>query len=147
MGIKNLLITGNSSGLGYGLTEEYLSRGYAVYGLSRRGCQGLDGKLADVHCDLADFGAIDPALDVLLGDVAALDLVILNAGVLGEIKDLQDTSLDEIRRVMDINVWANKVILDWLIHSGKPVQQIVMISSGAAVNGNRGWGAYAWPDL
>ena len=55
MGIKNLLITGNSSGLGYGLTEEYLSRGYAVYGLSRRGCQGLDGKLADVaptilHC-------------------------------------------------------------------------------------------------
>lgn len=140
---KNVLITGNSSGLGYGFTEEFVSRGYAVYGLSRRGCSELEGEIFDLQCDLADFSSIGPALDVLLRDAKTLDLVILNAGILGDIKDLQNTSVEEIREVMDVNVWANKLIMDWLIKSGITVQQIVLISSGAAVNGSRGWSAYA----
>ena len=49
----------------------------------------------------------------------------------------------DIQRIMDSNVWANKVILDWLIHSGLEVAQVIMISSGASVLGNRGWGGYA----
>ena len=43
----------------------------------------------------------------------------------------------------DINVWANKVIVDWLIKSQRVVRQLIFISSGASVNGNRGWGAYS----
>jgi len=140
-----IFITGNSSGLGRALTEEYLQQGHAVYGLSRRGFGDDRPHLHDVKCDLAQGDAIVPALNQLLsksGD-SALDLVILNAGVLGEIRDLATTPLADIRRVMDINVWANKAILDWLVNRGAPVTQIVLISSGAAVNGNKGWGAYS----
>src|SRR5699024_6470024 len=42
----------------------------------------------------------------------------------------------------DLNVWANKLILDWFASRLAP-RQIVLISSGASVNGNRGWGSYA----
>lgn len=138
---QSLFVTGNSSGLGRGFSEYGLENGWEVYGCSRRGCD-LDG-VHDVQCDLADFDSVAPALDKLLGNVKKLDLVILNAGILGEIKPMHDTSLDDLKRIMDINVWSNKVVLDWLLDSGIEVGQIVAISSGAAVLGNKGWSGYA----
>ena len=69
--------------------------------------------------------------------------MLLNAGVLGEIKDLSDTTLAEIAAVMDVNVWANKVIYDTLRELDTRIQQLVAISSGAAFNGSGGWGAYS----
>lgn len=140
---KTALITGNSSGLGLGLTEAYLTRGYEVYGVSRRGCQKADHKLKDIRCDLTDYEAVPLALETLLMGISHLDVVILNAGILGEMKDMADSTLEEIQQVMEANVWSNKVLLDWLLKSGIRIDQIVLISSGAAVNGNRGWGAYA----
>jgi NAD(P)-dependent dehydrogenase (short-subunit alcohol dehydrogenase family) len=140
---KTVLITGNSSGIGLGLTGEYLARGYEVYGLSRRGCPLEDGRLHDLCCDLADFDAVPPALHALLGDTASLDLVVLNAGVLGDIRELHATPMDDIRHVMDINLWANKAVMDWLHDSDIAIRQIVFMSSGAAVNGNKGWSGYA----
>lgn len=139
----NVLITGNSSGIGRALTREYLQRGCRVFGLSRRGCDGLSGELRDVRCDLGETESIEPALEQLLGGESRLHLVVLNAGVLGRIEQLNRIPLGEIRRVMDINLWANKVIMDWLHHRGMEVGQVVMISSGAAVNGSRGWGGYS----
>ena len=140
---ESIFITGNSSGIGRALTERYLSAGWAVYGLSRRGYGGSATDLHDVRCNLEDIDSITPALQRLLQSVTKLDLVILNAGVLGEIRDVSETPLKDIRRVMDINVWANKVILDWLRNARIAIAQIVIISSGAAVNGNRGWGSYS----
>ncbi|MFP4463466.1 MAG: SDR family NAD(P)-dependent oxidoreductase [Guyparkeria sp.] len=137
------LITGNSSGLGLGLSHALLGRDYQVYGCSRRGCAALADRVVDVHCDLSDLDAIAPALDQLLAGVDRLDLVVLNAGILGEIEDMSRVSVERLREIMDINVWANKTILDWLLASGIMVGQIVAISSGAAVLGNRGWGGYA----
>lgn len=141
--MAHIFITGNSSGLGHGFSRYYLARGDRVSGLSRRGCSDLDGDLHDMHCDLSDLESIASTLEVLLSGVTRLDLVILNAGVLGEIKDLHQTTMGELREIMDINVWSNKVILDWLLDRRVAVDQVVMISSGAAVNGNRGWGGYA----
>lgn len=140
---RNVFITGISSGLGEGFTEEYLQRGYQVYGVSRRGSALSHPALTESRCDLAEFAQVAPALDALLAGVPNLELAILNAGTLGEIRDLADTPLEDMKQVMDINVWANKIILDWFVHTRLPLDQIVLISSGAAVKGSRGWGAYA----
>ncbi len=137
------LVTGNSSGLGLGLSHALLDRDYRVYGCSRRGCAALADRVTDVLCDLTDLDSIGPALDQLLAGVERLEVVILNAGILGEIEDMSRLSVERLREIMDINVWANKVILDWLLASGIEIEQIVAISSGAAVLGNRGWGGYA----
>ncbi|MEW8431270.1 MAG: SDR family NAD(P)-dependent oxidoreductase [gamma proteobacterium symbiont of Ctena orbiculata] len=139
---KNALITGNSSGLGRGLSEILLAHGYRVFGCSRRGCD-LAGDIVDLRCDLSDMDGIGANLGRLLDGIERLKLVVLNAGMLGEIKHISRTSLDELRRIMDVNLWPNKVILDWLLESPIRIDQILLISSGAAVLGNKGWGGYA----
>jgi NAD(P)-dependent dehydrogenase (short-subunit alcohol dehydrogenase family) len=52
------------------------------------------------------------------------------------------TPIDELHHIMDINVWSNKLILDWLLQSPIAVGQIILISSGSTVLANKGWGAY-----
>ena len=140
---KSVFITGNSSGLGLGLSKEYLERGWRVLGLSRRGVRNLSGDVKDVRCDLAQLDSIGEALSELFEDTRKLDLVFLNAGILGRIREIHKTPVRDIQLVMDVNVWANKIIMDWFIENGISIDQIVLISSGASVNGNKGWSAYA----
>jgi NAD(P)-dependent dehydrogenase (short-subunit alcohol dehydrogenase family) len=138
---QTAFITGTSSGLGLGLAQYLSEQNWAVYGCSRRGCP-----LSGVHdriCDLTESESMPRVLQDLLADVAALDLVVLNAGMLGRIEQLTQTPLSELKQVMEINVWANKRLMDWLHAWGRPIEQIIMISSGAAVLGNKGWAGYA----
>lgn len=140
--MQSVFITGISSGLGEGLTQEYLARGTTIYGISRRGSGIKNDQLHQQITDLSRLESLSARLDTLLGDVPRLDLVILNAGKLGEIKLLSDTGIAEFMAAMDVNVYANKIIMDWLA-ACCPTKQIVMISSGAAVQGHKGWGTYA----
>ncbi len=143
MNNRNILITGNSSGLGLGFSEYFLSKGNTVFGMSRRGCPVNHNSLRDICIDLNDLQAIPSSMQQLLGNEKNLDLAILNAGILGNIRDMQKTSIEQINKVMQINVWSNKILLDQMIQQNIKCKQIILISSGAAVSGNRGWGAYA----
>ena len=129
----NIFITGTSSGIGFGLARKYLQRGAHVYGLSRT----INTK------DLINTDEVQINLRVFLNPLEMLDLVVLNAGMLPVINDMKDTDLDDIRTVMKINVWANKVILDTLYETISDIQQVVAISSGASISGARGWNVYA----
>ena len=140
---NKVLITGNSSGLGFGLTEVYLEENWQVFGLSRRGCPIEHEQLRDQQCDLSDSSAIAPALSGLLNSVERLDMVFLNAGIFGELHRLAEISEQEYQQVMQINVWANKHILDALYRNGVEIRQVIAISSGAAMSANIGWGSYA----
>lgn len=139
----NIFITGHSRGLGAALTAHALASGHSVYGLSRSVLDEPHPALRQQRCDLAEHHAIVPALAGLVPPDTALDLVYLNAGVLGRIAALRDTPLCDIATVMNINVWANKLIIDWLAARATRPQRIVLISSGAGVVGHHGWGAYA----
>ena len=140
----SVLITGVHTGLGYALAKRFIDSGSQVYAVSRSVPEDLvvHPNLHFLKLDLRSFDAIPGALRRLLDGVSALELAVLNAGVLGEIKDLKDTSLDELRAVMDVNVWANKLVVDALLGHQLRVSQIVAISSAAAFNGSGGWGAY-----
>lgn len=142
----NVFITGNSSGFGLGLTEALLDRDAIVWGMSRRGCplkEHIDDGLRDREQDLGNIHVLEDGLERLLSDCLRLDLVVLNAGMLGRIQEISTTDVHDLEHMMRVNVWANKVIIDWLIERQIPVDQIVAISSGAAVNMNYGWGGYS----
>jgi benzil reductase ((S)-benzoin forming) len=137
------LITGVSSGLGLALAEYLLEQGWTVYGLSRRPPQNIDSP--DFHfraVDLADFERAAAATLHLLEFASRVELVVLNAGALGPIADIKDVNIGEMQRVFDVNLWANKAVLDALFLHGRRVQQVIAISSGASVNPARGWNAY-----
>lgn len=141
----HILITGTSSGIGNGLARAYLDKGHDVYGISRRKVPELERIKGyhHLHQDLVDFYSVPIHLSKFLKDVKKLDIVILNAGALPTIGDMQETSLGELKSLMDINVWANKVLLDTLFGEGKKVSQVIAISSGAAVKATRGWNGYS----
>lgn len=141
--MKNVLITGVSSGLGEALAEKYLKNGDTVYAIGRTLPKKLDHypHFFFFPYDLSDTFMIQSTLKEFLQH-RSFDIVILNAGVLGEIKTLSQTDLMEAKEVMEINVWANKELIDTL-HAHAQVKQIVGISSGAAVNGSKGWGPYS----
>lgn len=141
--MKKVLITGNSSGLGLAFTQALLDEGAQVFGCSRRGCPLEHPNLHDARLDFADVDSVASGLLGLLNGETAVDLVILNAGILGDIKRMHELGQDELDNLMNINVWANKAAMDALFQSGVEVDQLVLISSGAAVNGNKGWGAYS----
>ena len=138
-----LFITGIGSGLGKALTFEALKRNYEVFALSRHLPGEFKGKIRFQPCDLKRTEGIYHCLHKLLGEIKEIDLAILNAGILGEMKDMHDVSLAEIEEVMRINLWSNKVIIDFLMDYGIKVKQLIAISSGAAKNCNRGWNAYS----
>ena len=130
-----VLITGISRGIGYGLAKYYLNNKDEIYALGRSNPFN-DVKFSKI--DLNSFEKITKAIEAL--NINNLDLAILNAGILGEIKELKNWSIKELQNVFDVNVWANKVIIDEIASFTK---KIVVISSGAAVNGNKGWGGYS----
>ena len=137
--MKNALITGISSGLGKALAETYKEFGYEVYGLSRRKVEGYK----HIECDLIWKHQIPDKLRKLLKDIGEIDVVILNAGVLGQIEFSNKVVLSELERVLDINTISNKMIIDYLINKKIKVKQVVAISSGAAINTYTGWGNYS----
>lgn len=141
---KTIYITGVSSGLGHGLAKVYLDQGAVVYGCSRREpedlvAQGLHFKAID----LSNSGAGAALLSSQIQDVDRFDCVILNAAKLGKIRDMQDTPLADLRETMEINLWANKWILDTIFSKGRSVRQVVAISTGASRSGSRGWNGYS----
>lgn len=142
---KRVFITGVSSGIGAGLAAYYLQEGWEVLGCSRREPVQFakEDRFRFVACDLSRFSQIPAALEKLFDGINECDLAILNAGVLSRFGDLQSVSIAECQQVMEINLWSNKAILDWLLGSSITLHQVVTISSGAAVNGNRGWNAYS----
>ncbi len=142
---KIILITGISRGLGHGIAQAALNRGDYVLGLGRKSATDLESN-PDFHfaqADVTNGSECATALKTLLNGRTQLDCVILNAGTLGPIADMREQSLEAIKDVMEVNVWANKTLLDMLLAQNLPIKQIVAISSGASVNGNRGWGGYS----
>ena len=135
----NILITGVSSGLGKALKNEYLKLGHTVYGMSRRDVKDCN----HINIDLSYVPNVNQHLPILLNDVAELDIVILNAGMLGEIKTFDKWGYGELIEIMNVNVWSNKYILDWLFEYNIKVKQVISISSGASEHTYKGWGGYS----
>jgi NAD(P)-dependent dehydrogenase (short-subunit alcohol dehydrogenase family) len=143
--MKNILITGTSKGIGESLAVEYLEQGQRVLGISRTENKKLKTypEFRFLALDISDFEKVKLEIPKFLQSTSQLDLMILNAGILNEIKDMKDTSIEEIKKVMDVNVWSHKVLMDLCFEHTKTVKQVVAISSGAAVTGSRGWNAYS----
>ncbi|NPA87435.1 MAG: SDR family NAD(P)-dependent oxidoreductase [Epsilonproteobacteria bacterium] len=131
-----VLITGISRGIGYGLAKYYIENGDEVYAIGRK--NPFDLAIRFYRLDVSAYEKIPHAIESL--EIERLDLAILNAGILGEIKEMKHWSVKELQNIFDINVWANKVLIDEIAGF---TEKIVVMSSGAAVNGNPGWGGYS----
>jgi NAD(P)-dependent dehydrogenase (short-subunit alcohol dehydrogenase family) len=100
------LIVGASSGIGLGLAQAWLDAGWRVIATIRddRGEAALAAlpgqqRLTIARCDVANQGQIEALARSIKGP---LDVVILNAGVIGPL-DITAATLDEAERVHRVN--------------------------------------------
>ena len=136
----NVFITGVSFGLGKSLKDEYLNLGHNVYGLSRTSVDDCN----HISLDLSEppIYLFKSKLSTLFSGLKKLDVVILNVGMLGGIKTFDKWSYTELQEIMNVNVWSNKYILDYLFENNIEVKQVITISSGASEHSYKGWGGY-----
>jgi alcohol dehydrogenase/benzil reductase ((S)-benzoin forming) len=137
--MKNVLITGTSSGLGKSLAQQFLKNDYNVYGISRSPTNVE--LMKSEMCDFSELNTIEARLEKLINGVDCFDYVFLNAGILGDLKPVSKITLDEYKNIFNINVWSNKVLLDY-VFSKHCANNIIAISSGAAMKTYFGWSLY-----
>jgi rhamnose utilization protein RhaD (predicted bifunctional aldolase and dehydrogenase)/NAD(P)-dependent dehydrogenase (short-subunit alcohol dehydrogenase family) len=108
------LVTGAASGIGKACVDALLARGAAVVGLDVNPAIGklhFRPDFLGIECDITDESALRRALVQTVDAYGGLDMLVLNAGIFPEAHALESLDSDEWRRVMQVNVDANMVLL------------------------------------
>ena len=143
---KTVFITGTSRGLGLGMVEEFLARGLTVAGCARAASAPIShDNFYYESIDVTDEAALSRFVGSVSERVGAIDMWINNAGVLDPVRFLRDLTAHELAEHLNINVGgvlngSRQFIAHRKKYGGHGV--LINISSGAAIKGYAGWGAY-----
>ncbi|QGY31688.1 oxidoreductase [Pantoea cypripedii] len=108
---KTIFITGVSSGFGRALAQQALNQGHRVIGTvrnqaAREAFEAIKpGDAIACLLDVTDFAAIDSAVAALEEQVGPIDVLVNNAGY-GHEGVMEESSLEEMRRQFDVNVFG-----------------------------------------
>ncbi|MDK2632206.1 oxidoreductase [Pantoea stewartii subsp. indologenes] len=108
---KTIFITGVSSGFGLALTKEALLAGHRVIGTVRnpdalQAFEALDAQRAFGRLlDVTDVERIAETVKEIVATVGPVDVLVNNAGY-GHEGILEESSLEEMRRQFDVNVFG-----------------------------------------
>ncbi|MBL9058840.1 MAG: SDR family oxidoreductase [Mangrovicoccus sp.] len=106
---STILITGASGGIGRATARAFLDAGWRV-GLIGRRAEALADAAGDagaallLPCDVTDPAAVDSAFDRALADWGRIDCLFNNAGVGLKSVLIDEMSVDQWRRVVDVNI-------------------------------------------
>jgi NAD(P)-dependent dehydrogenase (short-subunit alcohol dehydrogenase family) len=151
---KIALITGASRGIGRAIALRYAKEGAHVILVARTiaaleeiddEIQAMGGQATLVPMNLREFDKIDQMGQALYDRFGKLDILVGNAGVLGDMTPMAHLKVKMWNEVMDVNVTAN-----WrLIRSMEPLLKLsdagraIFLSSGTTKAPRPFWAAYA----
>jgi NAD(P)-dependent dehydrogenase (short-subunit alcohol dehydrogenase family) len=108
---KLIFITGVSSGFGRAIAEAALAAGHRVVGTLRNAADLAEfsrlspGRAHGRILDVTDTAAIAPVVAEIESEIGPVDVLINNAGY-GHEGVLEESSLDDIRRQFEVNVFG-----------------------------------------
>jgi rhamnose utilization protein RhaD (predicted bifunctional aldolase and dehydrogenase)/NAD(P)-dependent dehydrogenase (short-subunit alcohol dehydrogenase family) len=109
-----MLVTGAASGIGKACAETFLKRGAAVVGLDlNSGVTTLFTRpdYLGIVCDVTNEKAVKGALEQTVDRFGGLDMLVLNAGIFPPSKMISNLSLEEWKKVLNVNLDANVTLL------------------------------------
>ena len=105
---KIILITGASSGIGYDAAKTLAAQGHRVYAAARR-VELMEPLKADgvvpLKMDVTDSASVGAAVREILETEGRIDVLVNNAGY-GSLGAIENVSLEEARRQLDVNVFG-----------------------------------------
>lgn len=130
------LITGGNRGLGHEIARRLIDAGQAVWIGARDARAGQEA--ADrlgarfVALDVTDDASVEAAAATVHREVGHLDILINNAGILGEVAPPEDMTADQLRTVYDTNVFGlvrvTRAFLPLLRNGADP--SVINVTSG-----------------
>lgn len=151
------LVTGASRGIGAAVAERFAAEGaqLVLVARTRGGLEEIDDRIQKAHgpdraatlleLDLTDLDQVDLIGPTLAERFGRLDIVVGNAGLLGEMAPINHIDAKVWSEVVDVNLNAN-----WrLIRTTDPLLRLsdagraIFVTSGAARGKRPYWGAYA----
>jgi NAD(P)-dependent dehydrogenase (short-subunit alcohol dehydrogenase family) len=129
----NVVITGSTKGIGFGMAEEFLKRGHAVV-ISSRGQQAVDevvaklgavyapGQITGQHCDVGNFDQVQALWDAGVNAFGSIDIWVNNAGRDGQQELLHELPPADYELTVSTNLTGilhcNKVALTGMLKQG-----------------------------
>ena len=149
------VVTGASRGIGRAAAERFAAEGATVVAVARTqgGLEELDDAIHQaggpapvlVPLDLRDFDALDRLGGSLFERYQKIDILVGNAGTLGQLSPMSHIEPDTWQEVMDVNVTANYRLirsLDPLLRQSD-AGRAIFTTSGVARSPFAYFGAYA----
>jgi NAD(P)-dependent dehydrogenase (short-subunit alcohol dehydrogenase family) len=130
MADKTVIVTGASQGIGAGLANRFLERGYNVVATSRRVTQSAEivasDRVARVDGDIAEPETAKAAVETALARFGSIDALVNNAGIFFT-KAFIDYTIDDYRRLTATN-------LEGFLHlTQRVVRQMLVQKRGGSI--------------
>jgi NAD(P)-dependent dehydrogenase (short-subunit alcohol dehydrogenase family) len=134
--MTNTLITGANRGLGYETARRLIDTGHTVWIGARdieRGRRAADRLgAAFVHLDVTDDTSVSTAAKLMHDEAGHLDLLINNAGILGEVAAPDEMTVEQMRTVYETNVFGVVRVTNAFLSllRAAPAPSVINITSG-----------------
>ena len=131
--MKSIVITGSTSGIGYGLADSFLSLGCSVVISSRseKNVETTINKLANKYdvsqifgfpCDVTDYDQVQGLWDAAKAHFGRVDIWINNAGMAHPETELWNYSPGKVKEVIDTNIigaiYGSRVAIKGMLAQG-----------------------------
>ena len=138
------VVTGGAQGIGRAVTERFVASGAKVaiwdfdLALAEKTAKAIGPAVKAYKADVGDLASVEAAREATLKDFGRIEMLVNNAGIAGVNATVWETSLDEWRRVMRINLDGPficcKAVVPTMIRQN--YGRIVNIASIAGKEGN-----------
>ena len=138
------VVTGGAQGIGRAATERFVASGAKVaiwdmdIALAEKTAKAIGSAVVAVKVDVGDLASVEAARDATVKAFGRIDILVNNAGVAGVNATTWETSIEEWRRVMRINLDGPficcKVVVPGMV--AQDYGRIVNIASIAGKEGN-----------
>jgi 3-oxoacyl-[acyl-carrier protein] reductase len=145
------VVTGGAQGFGRAITERFVASGAKVaiwdhdQPLAEKTAKEIGSAVTAMKVDVTDLAAVEAVRDATLKAFGKIDILVNNAGIAGANASVWDTSVDEWRKVLRINLdgpfFCCKAIVPAMI--SQKYGRIVNIASIAGKEGNANAAHYA----
>jgi NAD(P)-dependent dehydrogenase (short-subunit alcohol dehydrogenase family) len=104
---KTVIVTGASQGIGAGVVQAFLARGYNVVGTSRSATKSKElsasGRLALIDGDIGQFETAQKVAELAIKKFGTIDAVVANAGIFF-VKPFTDYTAEDFHALVSTNL-------------------------------------------